>query len=679
MANRLADETSPYLLQHKDNPVDWYSWGPEALEKAKSEDMPIFLSIGYSACHWCHVMEHESFEDEDTAGVMNALFVSIKVDREERPDLDSIYMQAVQSMTGSGGWPMSVFLTPDGRPFYGGTYYPNTPRHGMPSFVEVLKAVADAYHSRRGEVMQSASQISSRLEPPVGSKNEMLTDSILRLGTQRLGSSFDWAHGGLGGAPKFPQPMTLELLLRSHAHDNDGRTLQMVEYTLERMARGGIYDQLGGGFHRYSVDAQWLVPHFEKMLYDNALLVRTYLHAFQLTKKRFYSLVAEETLDYVLREMTDPSGGFYSSQDADSEGVEGKFFVWTPAEIAAELGAEKAKAFDEYFGVTVEGNFEEKNILNVPEDPSRVAETLAMAENDLALLIQRARKRLYQVRERRVHPGRDDKVLTAWNGLMLKSFTEAASVLNRTDYLDAAIANATFLLDSLRKEGRVLRTWKEGRAKLEGYLEDYAMLIDGLLSLYEATFDRRWLDEARSLADGMVELFWDEGEGYFYDTGSDAEALIVRPRDVFDNAMPCGGSVAADVLLRLSVFTGEAEYSRKAVSSIRSVAAFMENQPSGFAHWLGALDFYLSKVSEVVLVGAPGDAGFTRMRDVVFESYRPNKVVAGFDPSEGDIPIDFPLFEARTALDGKTTAYVCENFACQTPTTDPEELARQLA
>ncbi len=678
MPNRLADETSPYLLQHRDNPVDWYAWGPEALERAKNEDMPIFLSIGYSACHWCHVMEHESFEDEETAAVMNALFVSVKVDREERPDLDSIYMQAVQSMTGRGGWPMSVFLTPDGRPFYGGTYYPNTSRHGMPSFTDVLKAVADAYHNRRGDVLESADRISGRLAPPAGSPNEMLTESILRLGTQRLGSTFDWTHGGFGGAPKFPQPMTLELLLRAHARDDDDRALQMVEFTLERMARGGIYDQLGGGFHRYSVDAQWLTPHFEKMLYDNALLSRVYLHAFQITKKRLYRLIVEETLDYVLREMTDPAGGFYSAQDADSEGVEGKFFVWTPAEIAAELGVEKAAAFAAYFDVTQAGNFEGKNILNVPDPPARVAESLGMAENDLALLIQRARKRLYQVRESRVHPGRDDKVLTAWNGLMLKSFAEAATVLKRADYLKAATANAAFLLDNLRQDGRVLRTWKAGRAKLPGYLEDYAMLIDGLLAVYEATFEPRWLDEARSLADAMIALFWSGSDGSFYDTGSDAEALIVRPRDVFDNAMPCGGSAAADVLLRLASFTGDAEYSRKAINSIRTVARFMQEHPAGFGHWLGALDFYLGKVREVVLVGERGDAGFARMRDVVFSDYRPNKVVAGLDSADA-APFASPLFEARVPLGGSVTAYVCENFACRTPTTDPEELAGQLA
>ena len=678
MPNRLADETSPYLLQHRDNPVDWFPWGPEALERAKNEDMPIFLSIGYSACHWCHVMEHESFEDEETAAVMNALFVSIKVDREERPDLDSIYMQAVQSMTGRGGWPMSVFLTPDGRPFYGGTYYPNTARHGMPSFTDVLKAVADSYHNRRGDVVESADRIAGRLAPPAGSPNEMLTESILQLGTQRLGSTFDWTHGGFGGAPKFPQPMTLELLLRAYARDDDDRALQMVEFTLERMARGGIYDQLGGGFHRYSVDAQWLTPHFEKMLYDNALLSRVYLHAFQITKKRLYRLIVEETLDYVLREMTDPAGGFYSAQDADSEGVEGKFFVWTPAEIAAELGVEKAAAFAAYFDVTQAGNFEGKNILNVPEPPARAAESLGMAENDLALLIQRARKRLYQVREGRVHPGRDDKVLTAWNGLMLKSFAEAATVLKRADYLKAATANAAFLLDNLRQDGRVLRTWKDGRAKLPGYLEDYAMLIDGLLAVYEATFEPRWLDEARSLADAMIALFWSESDGSFYDTGSDAEALIVRPRDVFDNAMPCGGSAAADVLLRLASFTGDAEYSRKAINSIRTVARFMQEHPAGFGHWLGALDFYLGKVREVVLVGERGDAGFARMRDVVFSGYRPNKVVAGLDSADA-APFASPLFEARVPLGGSVTAYVCENFACRTPTTDPEELASQLA
>ena len=680
MPNRLARETSPYLLQHKDNPVDWYPWGVEALQKAKDEDKPIMLSIGYSACHWCHVMEHESFEDPETAKVMNALFVSIKVDREERPDLDSIYMKAVQAMTGRGGWPMTVFLTPDGRPFYGGTYFPNEDRHGMPSFTRVLLAVADSYQSKRDEVLQSAGQLLSQLQSgPVQRGEEMLAAGILQTACQRIGAGFDRQHGGFGSAPKFPQPMVLDFLMRCSRRFHDPEPLHMAELTLTRMARGGMYDQVGGGFHRYSTDARWLVPHFEKMLYDNALLSRSYLHAYQLTSKPLYRRIAEETLDYVLREMTDPGGGFYSTQDADSEGVEGKFFVWTPREVLEVLGDAEGGLFNRYFGVTAGGNFEGHNILHIPVEPAQVAQELGLGEGELEVAIQEGRRKLYPARERRVHPGRDEKVLTAWNGLMLRSFAEGAAVLGRGDYLSAAISNAEFVLERLRRDGRVLRSYKGGDARLLGFLEDYSMLMDGLIALYEATFDLRWLDEARALADSMVDLFWEETEGVFYDTGRDHERLIVRPRDSFDNAMPSGGSVAADVLLRLGVLTGEPEYGRKAARALRAVAPLLSQYASGFGHWLGSLDFHLSTPQEVAVVGPPSDPRARALLDVVFGSYLPNKVVAGWDPAAGpEGARGLPMLEGRSTVDGRPTAYVCEHYACQLPVTDPQALASQL-
>ena len=680
MPNRLAGETSPYLLQHKDNPVDWFPWGPEALERARAEDKPILLSIGYSACHWCHVMEHESFEDADTAEVMNSLFVSIKVDREERPDLDGIYMQAVQLLTGHGGWPMTMFLMPDGRPYHGGTYFPREPRQGMPAFTDVLKAAAEAYYSRKGDVVASARNLTDRLQSPgQGRSDEILTAAILQVAAQRLAGQYDWDHGGFGSAPKFPQPMSTEFLLRSYRRQPDPRVLQMVEHSLIQMANGGIYDQVGGGFHRYSTDAHWLVPHFEKMLYDNALLSRLYLHAYQLTGNAFYRRVTEETLDYVLREMTDPSGGFYSTQDADSEDVEGKFFVWSPGQVIAELGDSDGALFSRYYDVTESGNFEGKSILNVPVPAAQVAKEAGVTEAELGEVVRRGGARLYEVREQRVHPGRDEKVLTSWNGLMLKSFAEAAATLGRDDYRAAAVANAEFLLRELRPEGRLLRTWKEGRAKLLGFLEDYSMLIDGLIALYETTFDRRWTDEARRLADEMVELFWAEGEGVFYDTGNDHEELIVRPRDISDNAMPSGSSVAADVLLRLALIVGEADYARRAMSSLRSVAQLLASYPTGFGHWLGALDYYLSKPLEIAVIGPRDDPASKALVDVVTGAYLPNKIVAGWDPADGnDAVVGLPLLEGRSLVEGKPAAYVCENYACQMPVTEPKALAEQL-
>ena len=548
--NRLDGESSPYLRQHAHNPVDWYPWGEAALERARTADRPILLSVGYSACHWCHVMERESFENEAIAQLMNERFISIKVDREERPDLDAVYMEAVQMLTGSGGWPMTVFLTPEGKPFYGGTYFPPEDRQGMPGFPRLLTSIAEAYSTNRGEIDRVTQQLTTQMSQSnqVSQGTSILTVDILHQAYSSLATNFDYQNGGFGNAPKFPQPMTPEFLLRYYHHGYNPRALELVELTLEKMAYGGIYDQIGGGFHRYSTDAYWLVPHFEKMLYDNALLARLYLHTYLITGRALYRRVVEETLDYVLREMTDSSGGFYSAQDADSEGVEGKFFVWSPDEINSVMGDADGEVFAGYYGVTAGGNFEGKNILNIRQDPEEFAETKGLTADQLGDIINRGSKALLEVREQRIHPMRDDKVLASWNGLMLRSFAEAAAALGRPDYLAVAIKNAEFLARSMKSDGRLLRTYRDGQAKLLGYLEDYSFVIDGLLALYEATFDLRWLDEAVTLADSMIELFWDEGIGGFYDTGSDHETLVVRPRDVFDNAQPCGGSVASDVL-----------------------------------------------------------------------------------------------------------------------------------
>ena len=685
MPNRLINETSPYLLQHANNPVDWYPWGEEALERARSEDKPILLSIGYSACHWCHVMERESFEDETIAGLMNENFVSIKVDREERPDLDQVYMQAVQMLTGSGGWPMTVFLTPEGKPFYGGTYFPPDDRQGMPGFPRLLTSIAEAYSTNRGEVdrvtQQLTTQMSQSNQVPQGTS--ILTVDILHQAYSSLATNFDYQNGGFGNAPKFPQPMTPEFLLRYYHHGYNPRALELVELTLEKMAYGGIYDQIGGGFHRYSTDPYWLVPHFEKMLYDNALLARLFLHTYLITGRALYRRVVEETLDYVLREMTDPSGGFYSAQDADSEGVEGKFFVWSPGEINAVMGDTDGEVFAGYYGVTAGGNFEGKNILNIRQNPEEFAETKGLTADQLGDIINRGSKALLEVREQRIHPMRDDKVLASWNGLMLRSFAEAAAALGRPDYLAVAIKNAGFLVGSMKSDGRLLRTYRDGQAKLLGYLEDYSFVIDGLLALYEATFDMRWLEEAVTLADSMIELFWDEGIGGFYDTGSDHETLVVRPRDVFDNAQPCGGSVASDVLLRLAVFTGKSDYSAKAAVPLRSLHQAMSQSPGGTGHWLSALDFYVSPPKEIAVIGPRDDPATQALLDTVFHRFLPNKVVMGVEPplspTVGNSGSDIPLLAGRGMVGGLPSAYVCQNYACQLPVTDPAGLAEQLS
>ncbi|HYK84982.1 MAG TPA: thioredoxin domain-containing protein [Ktedonobacteraceae bacterium] len=696
--NRLSTETSPYLLQHAHNPVDWYPWGEEALQKAKREDKPILLSVGYSACHWCHVMERESFENEEIAALMNRYFVSIKVDREERPDIDGIYMQAVQALTQSGGWPMTVFLTPDGRPFYGGTYFPPRDRrygqHVMPGFASLLNGMAEAYAHNREAVEEQANQLANFLQQRSGTPFRARETSssgtppleLLAVASQALAKEFDTENGGFGGHPKFPNTMSLELLLRIHLHRRVGEItasaqpseLEMVEQSLRHMAHGGIYDQLGGGFHRYSVDAEWLVPHFEKMLYDNALLSRLYLHAYVVTVNPFYGRIVEETLDYVVREMTAPNGGFYSTQDADSEGEEGKFFTWTPAEIKAALLPEDAPLFMRYYDVTERGNFEGKNILHVEQDAATIAAQMDVNLEALQDSLKRSREMLFKVRERRVKPGRDEKILTSWNGLMLRSFAEAARYLSRPDYLAVAIKNAEFLLSELRPNGRVLRTYKDGRAHLNGYLEDYVFLADGLLALYEASFDPRWFAEARNLMDQAITLFADEQNGGFFDTGSDHETLISRPKDIMDNATPAGNSVATDVLLRLAAFTGEEAYRQRAEDYLSPLGDIMVQHPQAFGYVLGAFDFALSAVKEFAILGDPRAADTRALLEVLNERYLPNSVLACAAPEYSDAIQTIPLLADRPLKDGKATAYVCQNFTCQSPVNTPEALQQLL-
>jgi uncharacterized protein YyaL (SSP411 family) len=662
MANRLAQETSPYLLEHAQNPVDWYPWSPEALSHARRENKPILLSIGYSACHWCHVMARESFEDPETAAVMNRDFVAIKVDREERPDLDQVYMRAVQAMTGSGGWPMTVFLLPDGTPFFAGTYFPSSERHGMPSFRRILAAVTDAFANRHQEVEQTADQVREFLRrPALPLAAGTLDTTLLDEAYTRLARDYDPAHGGFGGAPKFPQPMLLEFLLRTHVRTGQPAALEMATDTLRAMAAGGIYDQLGGGFHRYSVDERWLVPHFEKMLYDNALLARAYLDAWQLTREPAFGRVVEETLAFVQREMTAPEGGFYSSLDADTEGEEGRFYLWTPAELDAVLGPEQGVALARTFDVTPAGNFEGRNILH-PVAPGAID------------LLAVARDPLLAARAQRVRPHRDEKIIAGWNGLMLRAFAEAGRVLRRPDLVAVAEANARFLLSRMRTSNRMRRSYKDGRAPVAGYLEDQAAVADGLLSLYEATFDPAWLDDVHSLVAEMLAAFWDDPDAAFFDTAADQERLVVRPQDVTDNAVPSGTSMAVDVLLRAGMLFGEQSWIDRARATIERLAPTAAKAPQAFGRLLAAMDFYLGRPVELAVIGDPAAPQASGFLEVVGARYLPNRLVAVAQPGRSRLP----LLSERTAIGGEVTAYLCEGFVCQAPTTDPSELARQL-
>ena len=681
MPNRLARETSPYLLQHSDNPVDWYPWGPEALERAREEDRPILLSVGYSACHWCHVMERESFEDDATAAYMNDHFVNVKVDREERPDVDAIYMEAVQAFTGQGGWPMTVFLDPGGVPFYGGTYFPPDESRGMPSFRMVMEAVVDAFERKREEIRARSETTRARLgavgliEPSVEAPGaERLEEAVERL----LGLA-DRANGGFGGAPKFPPASALELLMARGERE-------AVERTLDAMLAGGIYDQLGGGFARYSVDSAWLIPHFEKMLYDNALLARTYLHGWQAFGHERYRRVCEETLDWMLREMRGPEGGFYSALDADSEGEEGRFYVWTPEQVREllagpqnrnSLSDQQVERLLRFWGVTEAGNFEGANVLHLADG--------AAAQPPAGL--EEARRALLEAREARVRPGLDDKRLAAWNALAISALAEGGAVLGRDDYLEAARACAEFIEDSMRDPtGRLFRTYKDGDARLNAYLEDHAFLLEALLTLYEATFEPTWFERARKLADTIIARFGDPERGGFFSTSEDHEELIARRKEIGDHPIPSGNSSAALGLLRLAALTGEREYARQAEGVFALFAGPALEHPEALAYLLLALDFHLSPTREVALIkpmnsasgpakeGAGSATAVAELAEVVRASLRPHLVVAG--GSEGSE--EPPLLRGRTAIDAKPTAYVCERFTCQLPVTTAADLRRQL-
>jgi uncharacterized protein YyaL (SSP411 family) len=650
------------------------------MEAARREQKPIFLSIGYAACHWCHVMERESFEDEATARQLNDGFVSVKVDREERPDLDAIYMDAVQAMTGQGGWPMSLFLTPDGKPFYGGTYFPGERRYGMPSFRDVLDGVSRAWREDRQAVESAGSQLAEAIDSATrgqatGAEVAQLDTSVLDAAVVALEHSFDATNGGWGGAPKFPQPMTIEFLLRQHLRTSDARPLAMARRTLDAMASGGIRDQLGGGFARYATDQRWLVPHFEKMLYDNAQLARVYVHAYQLTGDARYRSVAESTIDYVLREMTTADGGFAASQDADTDGEEGKTYVWSATEIRDVLG-EDAALFEAAYGVTESGNWEGHTILSRVRDDSALAKDFGLTDEQVGGRLETARTRLLARRDTRPQPGRDDKSLAAWNGLMLAALADASRAFGRHDYRAAATRAAAFLLREMRDaEGRLHRSFKDGRAMHNGVLEDYTHLTDGLLALYEATFDEQWFVAARELMDRVIQHFADPAGGFF-DTSDEHEALITRPKNLQDNALPSGNAMAAAVLLRLAALTGEGRYRETAERAIGLVAPAISRYPQALAHWLNALDFALAPVVEVAIAGDPAAADGRALLEVLERTYRPWQVVAAsVSPGRSAVP----LLADRIAINGRATAYVCRNFACRLPATDPGALAEQLA
>jgi len=661
--NALAAETSPYLLQHAENPVDWLPWGDEALARALERDRPLLVSIGYSACHWCHVMERESFEDPQVAALMNERFVCVKVDREERPDVDALYMEAVQAMTGQGGWPLNVFLTPGQLPFYGGTYFPPAPRGGMPSWTQVLTAVAEAWDERRAEIAADAGRIVARLrggatlEPSAAA----IVDAERDAAVDRLRALFDSVHGGWGNAPKFPAASVIEFLLARGEH-------AMALQTLRSMASGGIYDQVGGGFARYSVDAAWTVPHFEKMLYDNALLARAYLHGWLASGDAVLRRTCEETLDWALRELRAPEGGFYSALDADSEGAEGRFYVWGAGELIAALGPD-AEAALAWFGVTDKGNF--------PEGRAASGEAANVLESrgpePAPAVRERIRARLLEVRERRVRPGTDDKCLASWNALMLAALADAGAALERPDYLDAARETARFLLETLRDgDGRLMRTYSRGRARLPAYLEDHAFLLEGLLALYEATFEEAWFEAARAAADEVLARFTDAERGGFFSTADDAPALVARRKELEDTPIPSGGASAALGLLRLALLTGEDRYEEAALGHLRLVHELAPRYPTAFGHTLQAIDLHLGPSREVAIVGA----GAEELERVVRRALHPRLVLAGTRAAPDPAPRSHvALLAGRVPVDGRATAYVCERFACRAPVTDPAALA----
>jgi uncharacterized protein YyaL (SSP411 family) len=688
--NKLSTSTSPYLLQHAHNPVDWHPWGDEALNKARSENKPIFLSIGYAACHWCHVMAHESFEDTETAAFMNEHFVNIKVDREERPDLDAIYMQATVAMTGSGGWPMSVFLTPDLRPFYAGTYFPPVSRYNMPAFKDVLAGITRTWTQEPDEVTRVSAQVSGHLQQALSSDRKSdttFTPEHLDRAVQSLIDAYDWGYGGWGSAPKFPQPMTIEFLLRRALSLPEGREagkegensiIKPALHALRAMARGGMYDVVGGGFSRYSVDNFWRVPHFEKMLYDNAQLARAYLHAWQITKDPFFRQIVIETLDFIAREMTHPEGGFYSSLDADSEGEEGRFYVWTLEEIR-EVLKDDAEFFEAAYGITVRGNWEGKTVLQRSLDDASLAARFKLTPEAVRTKLSDCHSRLLAARAARIRPGTDDKVLTAWNGLMLAAVAEAARAVDepapREKYSLLAVRNADFLLNSLRPDGKLKRSWREGKPTSAVFLEDYAALILGLIELYQTDFNNRWFAAARELADEMIELFRDPNGGFF-DTAKDGEALLLRPKDLQDSATPSGNALACEALLKLAAFSDVGAYRDLAEKSLSQVTDSALRYPTAFGRWLSAADFAVGTVKQVAVLYDASQDHAQELLQATRAEYRPNTIVAAcvYPPAEGTPP----LLMDRPLKDGQATAYVCENFVCKLPVISGAELEKML-
>jgi uncharacterized protein YyaL (SSP411 family) len=672
--NRLGAEKSPYLLQHAGNPVDWYPWGEEAFARARAENRPVFLSVGYATCHWCHVMERESFENEEIAGMLNRGFVAIKVDREERPDIDSIYMQAVQLMTGHGGWPMSVFLTPDCRPFFAGTYFPPDDRHGMIGFKRVLAQVDHAYRSKREQINAASEEVTSAIAsslavPPAESP---VDGSGLDGAARRIAQSYDPDNGGFGHAPKFPPSMSLDFLMQVSNRSGDATLRDIVVTTLRKMARGGMYDQVGGGFHRYSVDERWLVPHFEKMLYDNALLARLYVRAWQWTKDPFFSRVAQETLGFVSREMTSPEGGFYSTLDADSEGVEGKFYVWDREEVVGLLGQDEGRVFCTLCDISEHGNWEHRNILNVPRPPEEIAADLGISLDQLSDIAGRAKCKLYGRRAERVWPGRDEKILAGWNGWMLAAFAEAVLAFDQDAHREVVRRNADFLIEKMFVDGRLMRTCKQGVARIPGLLEDYSGVAWGLALAFEATHDVRHLEASKRLAEAILERFSDERNGGFFDTPSDHEKLISRPRDVFDNATPSGNSVTCDLLLRLALMVGEPRYEEIATRALDAVWPLASRYPSSFGFLLGVAEWRHGQPKEIAITGNVADDRFRSLQRVVGEDFRPHRVLIA-----GPGTADLPLMQGRVS--DRAVAYVCEGYACQEPTDDPARLRALLA
>ena len=677
MPNRLANETSPYLLQHANNPVDWYPWGREALERSKAEQKPIFLSIGYSACHWCHVMEHESFENASIATALNDKFINIKVDREERPDLDQIYMNAVQLITGRGGWPMSVFLTPDLQPFFGGTYWPPEASMGMPGFAQVIVGVEDAWLNRREQAIEQADELTRHLQQ-VGRTDEAageLTPELMGNATAKLEQIFDFTNGSFGQAPKFPHSMDLQLLMRVWFRTRRDGVLDMVKLSLDKMARSGIYDHLAGGFARYSVDARWLVPHFEKMLYDNALLTAAYLDGYLITGDETYAQATRETLDYILSYMTDERGGFHSTEDADSEGVEGKFYVWTLAEIKEILGDEKAERFCYVYDVTESGNFEGNNILNLPKTIAQCAALRSWDLNELNDELAESRAALLAVRDQRIRPDKDDKILVSWNALMIDSMARASGILDESKYLAAASAATDFILSEMRRnDGRLLHSWRAGVAKFDAYLDDYTYLINALVSLYEASFDERWIDEAVTLADLVIAHFTDSAGGGFFFTADDHEQLITRSKDVHDSSVPSGNAMSATGLLRLGKLTGRSDYLEAARSALESTVGVMRQSPTAAGQLLIAADMLFGPTKEIAILGA-SKADVSLVAADLSRRYAPNHVVAArtTDEAAHSAHLD-PMFRGKQLANESVTVFVCENFACQGPVSGSDRI-----